>query len=296
MKVINLSKKKFESLSPLILPNDVISTESTIYNYRYTSLYDGVIKKLHKVNGILFGNKLYTIEMLDCYREILPNSFVIPDNLVAIKGEIMGFTMPKIKGENLSVILNSSNIDYKDKIYYLKVIGDILNKLDNIREYTELKDIFVGDLQECNFVVKPYSKDLYVIDLDSCKICNNIASPGRYLTKGALLNSSKYKYCIKEDESSLAYVVPNRNSDLYCYNVMVLNYLYGSNINHVSLVEFYDYLNYLEYIGIDRGLLDKFYCLVSYGDNYNINSYLDTLTSENIVRSNGRVYRKVKGK
>ena len=34
MKVINMSKKRFESLMPLILPNGVISTESIIYNYK----------------------------------------------------------------------------------------------------------------------------------------------------------------------------------------------------------------------------------------------------------------------
>ena len=171
-----------------------------------------------------------------------------------------------------------------------------MNKLENIRKYTDLKDIFIGDLQECNFVVNPYSKDLFVVDLDSCKISNNVSQSGRYLTRGALLNNASHKYTINYDESILAHIIPNQNSDLYCYNIMVLNYLYGSNMNSVSLVEFYDYLNYLEYIGMDKDLIDCFSRIVSYGDNVNVSQYLDSLTSENIVRANKKVYNIVRGR
>lgn len=295
MKVINMSKKRFESLMPLILPNGVISTESIIYNYRYSSEFDGVLKKLYKVDGNLFGSKLYTIEMLDCNRDILPNSFVIPDYLVTVKGEVIGFTIPKIMGDNLSFVLKSNEVSYKDKIYYLKSIGNILKELDNIREYTNLKDIFIGDLQECNFIINPYNRDLYVVDLDSCKISNNIASPSRYLNRHGLLNNTIYKYRVNDGDNS-AYIIPDRNSDLYCYNIMVLNYLYGANINNISLVEYYDYLNYLEYIGMDMELLYKFNNLVTSRDNDNIGNYLDTISQENIVRSNNRVYKKVRGR
>jgi hypothetical protein len=77
---------------------------------------------------------------------------------------------------------------------------------------------------------------------------------------------------------------------------MILNFLAGTNINNFSLEEFYDYLNYLEFIGIDKNLLDSFNNIVGYGPNINIREYLDSLTSENIVRSKNNVYKKVKGK
>lgn len=296
MEVINMSKKKFESLRPLILSDGVVNTEAVIYDFRYSSKFDGVLKKLNRVDGNVFGSKLYTLEMLDYYRAILPNCFVVPDCLVTVKNVVVGFAMPKIWGDNLSVILKNNNIGYKEQIYYLKCIGEILNKLENVRTYTELKDIFIGDLQECNFVVNPYTKDLFVIDLDSCKISNNISQSGRYLTRGALLNNASHKYTINYDESILAHVVPNKNSDLYCYIIMVLNYLYGSNINNVSLEYFYDYLNYLEYIGMNRELLDSFSNIVSYGDNVNICEYLDGITKENIFRAKKKVYEIVKGR
>ena len=136
---------------------------------------------------------------------------------------------------------------------------------------------------------------LYVVDLDSCKISNNIASPSRYLNRHGLLNNTIYKYRVNDGDNS-AYIIPDRNSDLYCYNIMVLNYLYGANINNISLVEYYDYLNYLEYIGMDMELLYKFNNLVTSRDNDNIGNYLDTISQENIVRSNNRVYKKVRGR
>ena len=44
-------------------------------------------------------------------------------------------------------------------------------------------------------------------------------------------------------------VIAVENSDLYCYIMVILNYLYGSNLNTtVAIEEFYEYMNYLEYI------------------------------------------------
>lgn len=92
MKVINLSKNKFDSLSPLKLDREIINTEGTIHDYNYTSNYFGL-----------------------------------------------------------------------------------------------LKELYISDLQKCNFMVKPYSRNLYVVDLDSCKISNNVSTPARYLTPFAHL-------------------------------------------------------------------------------------------------------------
>lgn len=293
MKIINISRKKFNSLNLLELDNHIISTEGNIYEYNYTPEYPGLIKKLHQTDGYSFGNKLYTLEMLDFYKNILPNCFIIPDNLVSMRGEIIGFTLKRIPGNNLSTILLSKKVDTKDKIYYLKGIGTILDKLENIRKYTELKDLYITDLQECNFIVNPYTKDLYVIDLDSCKIAGNIASPARYLTPTSLLNNVEHKYTINKNPTISAHVIPNANSDLYCYCIIVLKYLAGMNINNISLEEFYNYLNYLEYIGIHKELISGFNKIVSQGDNVNIGYYLDSLTQENIVRSKIKVYEKV---
>ena len=296
MKTIDISKKKFSNLQPLVLSNKIVNTEAVIYHFRYSSDYDGVLKKLYLSSGNVFASKLYTIEMLNYYRDILPESFVIPDALVSVRGEIVGFCMPKIIGDNLSVLLSDDKVDYKEQLFYLKCVGEEIEKLNNIRKYSCLKDIYFGDLQECNFVVDRNLKKLFAVDLDSCKISGNVAMASRYLNSKALLNSTINKYIINKDDSVLAYIIPTINSDLYCYNIMVLNYLYGDNINNLNESSFYDYLNYLRYVGIDSNLLDSFSKLMKYKDNDNISCYLDSLSSENICRAKGYVYRKVLGK
>jgi hypothetical protein len=291
-----ISKNKFNNLMPLKLSSDIVNTEAVIYHYRYNSDYDGVLKKLYNTSGGKFASKLYTLEMLDYYRDILPNSFVIPDALVSVKGEVVGFCMPLILGDNLNTILRSSNAQYDKQIFYLKKIGLLLDELKYIRKYNELKDIYLGDLQECNFVVPNGSMDLKVIDLDSCKICNNTAMASRYLIPNSLFSRTDTlkKYIICKDDNALSYVIPNESSDLYCYNIMILNYLYGSNVNRFSLDEFYDYLKYLEYIGINSDLINSISCIGDYRDNCNIGNYLDSITRENVFRAKKNVYEKVK--
>lgn len=105
MKTIDISKRKFSNLQPLTLSNKIVNTEAVIYHFRYSSDYDGVLKKLYLSSGNAFASKLYTIEMLNYYRDILQESFVIPDALVSVRGEIVGFCMPKVMGDNLSVLL-----------------------------------------------------------------------------------------------------------------------------------------------------------------------------------------------
>ena len=60
----------------------------------------------------------------------------------------------------------------------------------------------------------------------------------------------------------------------------------------MSLIEFYNYLNYLNKIGVDKNLTDIFNNLLTPKDNINPVNYLDTLTNEQIVRAKEYVYRK----
>lgn len=296
MKIINISQKKFNSLPRLQLPNDIVNTEAELYHFRYHQSYNGVLKKLYQHEGNSFANKLYTIEMLDFYRQYLPSDFVIPDTLVSIKGEIKSFGIPEIEGTNLSVLLKDENIPKELQLYFLKEIGIILDKLRNIRIHTPLKDIFIGDLQECNFIANPFTKDLYVIDLDSCKIAGNLASPARYLTKNALLNNASHKYKVNTCQNIKAHIIPNEASDIYCYTIIILNYLYGANINNINLEDFYEYLNYLEYLKLNIKLLEIFESLVTYKETINPKDLIDTLSCEQIIRAKHNVYNKVKQK
>lgn len=69
-------------------------------------------------------------------------------------------------------------------------------------------------------------------------------------------------------------------------------YLYGENINNLNLGDFYNYLTYLEKIGINKELIEIFKNIVSNKDNENPYDLLDTLTTEQVARSRKIVYKK----
>ncbi|MBP3841302.1 MAG: hypothetical protein IK997_04155 [Bacilli bacterium] len=301
MNIINLSERKFESLNPLDFGSGVINTEADLYELYYKGK-KRVFKKLHLLNGAVFANKLYTLEMLDDNKEYLPENFVIPNFLAVVNGKIVGCAEEYIEGINLEKILNNISIEPKTQLEYLKKIGELLEQLKYIRQDTPLKSIFINDLHAGNFVVTKDS--LKVIDLDSCKICDNKPFPSRYLLPNTLLKNSN-KYLIFEENfknykgnayvKDLGYIDANEESDLYCYIITILNYLYKGNVHRMEIDGFYKYLNYLEYIGINYDLISMFERIILNCSNKNPKEYLETLTTSQIGRANNKVFKKVIG-
>jgi serine/threonine protein kinase len=292
MKVISVSKSKFEQLEPLKLSKETFNTEGNVYEFNYRG-NPKVLKRLFHQSGTVFANKLFTLEMLDTYKDYLPDNFYIPDSLISVDSTIEGFTVPRIFGETLTDVLNSDDISFREKIYYFKKVGETLNQMSTIRKYTPLTEIFLNDLHESNFMVNRNNKQLYVVDLDSCKIAGNTAFQAKYLTPSAFLQHTPSKYRINTDESIPGYVTADESSDLYCYNIMILNFLYGSSVNNFTIPEFYSYLNYLHHIGVDNELLDYFNRLATNNRNKNPVNCLDSLTDEQICRARKNVYTKV---
>ncbi len=286
MRVISISKKRFDSLKKVHLCD--VNTEADLYSFTYHGV-DKLLKKLYVSDGINFAKKLFTLEVLSSYD--LPSCFVVPDSLVSVNKEVVGFSIPCIDGITLKGLFDN-DYPFEVKIKYLKDIGLILDKMVNIRKHTDLKHFYLNDVHESNFMVNYDTGELCVIDLDGCKVNGSFSFPARYLTPRALLNSVN-KYNIDNYRHG-AYVMADYNSDLYCYVIIVLNFLYGDCINNLGLSSFYDYLNYLERIGINKDLLVCFSRIVSYGDNINPMNYLDSLTSEQVCRAKKRVYSIVK--
>ena len=293
MKVIRLSKKAFNDLELLDIPREILNTEGKVYNFNYRNK-EKVFKQLYHQQGLIFASKLYTLEMLDINREYLPENFYIPDNLVTVSDTIEGFTVPYIDGINLAIILKSK-MNCKEQIYYLKKVGEILEQMHNIRTYTPLTDFYLNDLHEGNFIVNPKKREINVVDLDSSKIGDNMVFASHYLTPLSLLNNVNNKYQIISEEKNnyhTGYVFPDENTDLYCYAMMILNYLYGSNVNNFKLEEYYEYLNYLESINVNHELISVFEKLLVNTNNENPVDYLNSLNEEQIYRSRKIVYEK----
>ena len=321
MNTINISKRKFESLKEIKLPKEVISTEANFYKFNYLGKVK-VFKNLYKTSGSIFANKLFTLEMVNEYKELLPHSFVIPESLVSVEKEIKGFSLPYIKGYNFESFLVNHNVSTESKMYYIKQIGDILEQLEHIRKNTNLDCIYLNDLHASNFIVDPKNQELKVVDLDSCRICDSKPFPARYLTPYSLLNKApgenkyelfkrinnndynklgksydeyEYNYCKYANyRDQLGYINSNQETDLYCYVILFLNYLYGENIGSFSLEEFYSYLYYLEKIGIDEDLIKAIIKIVTNAPNENIRPYLDSVTNEQVIRANKKVYKLTK--
>lgn len=319
MNSFNISKRKYENLKQLVLPDNVISTEADFYRLNYMGK-NMIFKSLHKTKGSTFANKLYILEMLDNYKDILPSNFVIPDSLVTVEKQIRGFVLPFVNGITLENYLTDDNVNTKDKIYYLKCIGKILDKLDKIRKESYLDSIYLNDLHASNFIVDPKEKKLKVVDLDSCRICDSKPSLARHLTPLSLLNEApgdnkydvyrkdifqdgvlvmdlmsdydyEYNYCREYNyKDELGFINSNEESDLYCYCIVVLNYLYGANMGSFGLSKFYDYMLYLEKIGIDKNLINAFIKIVTNAPNENIGVYLDTLTDNQIIKARRPVF------
>lgn len=294
MNVITLSNRVFNNLEPLALSKSVLHTESTMLKFNRHGK-PNVIKKLYYNDGEIFANKLYTLEMLSTNKDKIPRSFLIPDSLISVSGVIRGFSCPFMDGINFEDFLNDNKVSTEEKIYFLKKVGEILNQMKAIRNHSPLKDFFLCDLHSSNFIVNPYNKELGVCDLDSMKIGGNKSSHSRYLSEFALLNKVDGKYKNNAYNKDIAFVTADENSDLYCYMMMILSFLYGSSaVNLFDLSKFYDYLNYLEYIGVNKDLVHEFATLVSNKDNSNPSYLLESLNRQQVCRANYKVYEKVK--
>ena len=304
-----MSKKKYNSLCELEFDKSIINTEAKLLIAKLRNK-DKVFKNLYRTSGPTFANKLVTLELLDTFREILPHSFVIPDSLCSVQGQIVGFSEDIVEGDVLSTILSNRKVNLETQIHYLKEVGRLLEQLDRIRRNTELDSIYINDLHGANFMIEKSTGNLRTVDIDSVKIGDNKPFPSKYLSPKALFNKVDHRYNIyykTEDEEQaepskydykglFGYIDPDKNSDMYCYIIMILNYLLGQNINKYSLEDFYDYIYYLDKIGIDHNLIEAFYKIVNTCDNEIDIDALDTLTYEQLAKANISMYSTVKGK
>ncbi len=291
MNTISISNNKFNSLTKMKLNSKIYNTEGIIYDFRYKGS-DKALKRFYSNSGVTFANKLYTLEMLDYYKNYLPKNFCCPDNLVNVGGEVVGFTMPKIEGINLRVLLDDEKVSIHEKIYYLYKIGEVLFQMKKIRKHTPLKQFYINDLHESNIIINPDNKDISILDLDSCRIFNNGCFAAKYLGTNVFVYDKPNKYIYNEDiNNGYGLIVANENSDLFCYNIMVLNFLYQDNVHRMNLKQFYEYLNYLNSLNFNLELLDCFSKIGVFCDNDNPFKWLDSLSEEQVCKARENVYK-----
>ena len=85
MQILNMTKKRFDSLEPLDLPNGIFNTEATMFLVPEKNKWrkkQEVLKKFFNSSGEVFSNKLYTINELIEKREMIGiDELIMPTSL-----------------------------------------------------------------------------------------------------------------------------------------------------------------------------------------------------------------------
>ena len=149
--------------------------------------------------------------------------------------------------------------------------------MENVRKYTSIQDFYIGDIHEENIMVDK-NGNVRIIDLDSCKILNNLASPTRYLQSLKRKNIINQKYTI--DSINPDIITPSEQTDYYCFIILLLNTLYQGNITQLEINEYYKYIEFLQNIGINKELIEQFNNLYNNKPNNNIDYLLDSIGKE----------------
>lgn len=281
MDIINMSSKQITS--NIALDSYNTSGYLKIVNYFNRKMI------LKKIDPIRCDEVISKVLFLNRYKNLMPSNFVIPEFLVLLDNKDLYMAIDYINGNNLGDVLKDKNINIRDKKIYLSYIGNTLEEMRHMRENPLLSDFCLGDLHEDNFIVS--NKKLYTIDLDDAKI-DSISPIASYLQVGSLFSYLHTdKYIIEDYNPYFVKYKVDYNTDMYCYIMVILNFLYGDNVNNVNINDFYCYLDYLYKIGIDSSLLECFNSIYSDCDNINPMNYIDSLTSNQIYRAKKIVYK-----
>lgn len=297
MKIINISRNTFRDLDRLALNKKIYNTEAAIYVIPAKTKWmkeEKLLKKLYADEGDSFGNKLLTVNALIDRRELLNiPELVLPERIAVMNGNIIGFTMPYIKNKNMDVILQDYRYNPLFKRELLKQAGYILKEIKALRDNGIVTDFFVNDVHEGNFIYNMETKRINIVDLDSCRIAGNKPFAAKYLTPFSPIVNLTYKYKVNTDNRYPGYIIANENSDIYCYNMMVLNHLYGDKATRMNIKTFYLYLDYLRNLGYDYEFLECLAKLFEPANNVSVYDYLGTLPNdyEIIGKSNHNTFK-----
>lgn len=277
MEYLKLSEEKLNKLKPYKLRKGIDNNESKLYLYSLKELL-----KVFKSNDEHFkSNKLYVLNKLFYIKDHLNlKEFVLPNKLININSLSFGYTMDFIKqNTNLSLILKSKNISIEDKIFFIKKIGNILEKIEN-NEVLKTINFHLGDIHEGNFIYDNKNNMIKVVDLDSSYVTSIDAPISKFLTFNDKLWDYPIKYPLDENDRH----IPNKNTTILSYIFILLNFLTDEYSPNISSKEFLDILNILYYIGFNKELLDSIYNIYSIEDNYFNYELIDTITPNLVLK------------
>ena len=283
MHVINLRMRDLRKLRELYIEPGVFNTEATMLVLKRKSFPDR-IERVFKFLDLqikyadlsddpyVFSKKLFTVTTLNSLPEYKNmEELVIPDSLVYVDGDLSGFAMPIIYNHrNLGVIVNDDNIPLARKLPYLKQLGSIIEKVQRVDCCYNFQ---FGDLNEYNFIIDRDNR-VKAIDLDSSYLgIGEPLSMAYYLLKNQYIKSIPDKY----NTTDKGIVIPSNNTDLYCYNMILLNALAKENLYRFDIHTYYQYMWYLESLHLPDLLLEAFHNIYIPKNNINPKDALDEI-------------------
>ena len=293
MNILELDRRTLKKMKKIELEVGNINIEGNLFIFEQKNKWKKelkVYKELYYDMGHVFSNKLFTLnELIDNIDAIDIDEIILPEKLAVINDRVEGFIMPYIPNINFYSILNDNEVTTNNKIKYFKEIASILRKMDNIRG-NQITDFYLNDIHEGNFVLNLRTNKINVVDMDSCKINGNKPFVSKYLTQLSPIADMPNKYKVNNEEMYPGYIIADRNSDLYCFNIMVLNFLYKDRITRLSREAFFLYLEYLIHIGLPYEFVSKFAKIYEYADNENIGEYLGLIDDKILRKARKEVF------
>lgn len=194
----------------------------------------------------------YTMDILITYKDILKErheELVLPEDYVYVENpheEKIGSTFAIIEGKNFQDILSDETYNYKKKMKLLKKLGQFIENLNKPIPNFPYK-IYIGDLHEGNIMITK-SNDIKIIDTISMYVNKNKyflteAQPSKYLEFNETIKEDKYPNKYPQQFNGL--IIPNQNTDIFCYLFIILNTLARTDLAHIPLKDLLNYLDYL---------------------------------------------------
>lgn len=283
MKQYDLTHDQISQMTKMTF--DFLNVESFISKVNINN-EEKILKQFYKLDNCL-QNKIYTIKYLEKVKNYFDDRYILPEMLATVENTVIGYIMHFIQNVNLETILKDYDISMAKKKQYLKEVGLILDHCKCLRnKYNELSNFYIGDLHVNNFIYNKITKKINICDLDSSKIGNNDPFSSRYLSCSRGIKNLDKKYLRKDNT-----YMPNENSDIYCYIIMILNFLYDGGVEFMNKDEYYEYLNYLESLKFNKELLDIFYRVYSLDDNVSPLGLIDSIPDNCLPMTNKITYQ-----
>ncbi len=280
MKKINFTKEELNNLEKLHLVVGTIEKESIMY---YSPSNENEIIKVYNN----FDNKLYVMEKLRNTRNLLKyikefefDELLKPTGIALLDNEIIGIIYPIVEAYTARTYLNLNIVPMKLKIEIIRKIGLLLEKIKN--SDSKFNAAF-SDVHADNFLVNDIKVDenknitnlsIMACDTDSMRILDSKGTPGLYLYDSEKLTEfDKYKF------DSEKIIIPDSNTDIYCYIMIILDFISKSNFAYCLNVDEYNrYIDYLDKLQYDSKLLESFSSIYKNDiDNISPLPYLDSL-------------------